>query len=270
MEEQTEAKKSQFYICAIVKDEHAYVREWALHNKSIGFDKIVLYDNNSSKPYDAELGDLMQHGFVEIRTWNKDSDTRQIDAYNDFVQSENWSETDYCAFIDPDEFIFFDKVKTVSEFIALYPDCAGVGLSWKMYNANGRIEPQKGIPMPEAYVTEFEYPEPRIKPLARLRYIDYFTSPHMFIPSNGLLITTNNEPILEKSPKYKDYTNGHIKHYLTKSWQDWIKRLKRGNVTKGIRTVDLFFVFNPNMEHLRYDLIKDLDFDDFPTIYSDK
>ena len=35
----------RYFICTMIKDEHPYVREWALHHKKLGFDKIVLYDD---------------------------------------------------------------------------------------------------------------------------------------------------------------------------------------------------------------------------------
>jgi len=259
-------KPGKYHICAVIKDEHDYIREWALHNRSLGFDQIVLYDNNSSKPYDEVLGDLIREGFIEIRLWPDNRWDRQVRAYNDFVWSGDWSRNDYCAFIDPDEFIFFDKAKTISEFLKLYSDYAGVSLSWRLYNANGRIETPKDIPTIEAYTTEFDFREPRTKPIGRLKNIVKFVSDHTFIPSRGELVTTGKQVIRGISADYKDFTNGHIKHYISKSWQDWVKRLKRGNMTKGLRTVDLFFVFNPDMEYLRETLTKNLNIKEFPTI----
>ena len=77
---------------------------------------------------------------------------------------------------------------------------------------------------------------------------------------------TNNQTIHGMNAKYCDYTNGHIKHYITKSWEDWIRRLKRGNITRGLRTVDLFFRFNPDLNIYREELTKNLNYLDFPTI----
>ena len=255
------------YVCAIIKDEHDCIREWAEHNKSLGFDKIVLYDNNSAKPYDAELGDMIKKGFVEIRPWIDDRWSRQIRAYNDFVRSANWAENDYCAFLDPDEFIFFDKERTVSEFMKLYSRYSGVGLSWRTYNANGHIK-TPSIPTVEAYTTEFEYWGARIKMIGRLSDIDNVYSPHAFKPKSPRppLVTTRGNLICGQDVRRSDYTNGHIKHYITKSWQDWVKRLKRGNFTKGLRTIDTFFEFNPDMAYLRDGLTKDLDCSEFHTV----
>ena len=259
-------KQGKYYICSIIKDEHEYIREWALYHKSLGFDKIVLYDDGSSRSYDLELGDLILSNFIEMRNWSGDQWSRQSRVYNDFVGSGKWEENEYCAFIDIDEFICFDNVKTIDDFMYLYNEFAGVGLSWKMYNANGHIKAPKGISTIDAYTTEFNYKEPRIKVIGRLKDILTFPSVHHFTPKRGRLVLTNNYTIYGMKDSYCDFTNGHIKHFMTKSWEDWVKRLKRGNITRGIRTVDLFFRFNPDLKPFREELIKNLNFNEFPTI----
>lgn len=247
-----------YYVCAIIKDEHEYIREWAEHNRKIGFDKMVLYDNNSCAPYDEELGDMIKDGFIEMRPWEDRRWSRQLRAYSDFLYSAEWDKEDWCAFIDADEFIYFEKVKTISEFVKIYDSYAGVGLSWKMYNADGHIKTPKGLPLAKAYTREIDSWEPRIKIVARLSEISCIASPHCIIPTRGEIVTTGFTPILEQNPEYLDYSNGHIKHYITKSWEDWVKRLKRGNITDGLRTVETFFKLNPEMEYLREELTKSL------------
>lgn len=233
--------QGKFYICAIIRNEHPYIREWALYHRKLGFDKIVLYDNNSSRPYEEELGDLLRDGYIEMRRWPCEQWSRQVRAYNDFVRSGEWGENDYCAFIDVDEFLFFDRADGIAAFMSCYEEYAGVGLSWKLYNANGHIQAPKGISTMEAYTREFDYFEPRIKVIGRLKYIQTFPTAHHFIPLKGSLVATDNSPIHGMSGKYCSYINGHIKHYITKSWEDWVRRLKRGNITRGLRKEETFF-----------------------------
>ena len=33
-------------LCVIVKEENCYLEEWINYNKLLGFDKILIYDNN--------------------------------------------------------------------------------------------------------------------------------------------------------------------------------------------------------------------------------
>lgn len=54
-------------------------------------------------------------------------------------------------------------------------------------------------------------------------------------------------------------TNIVLDHYFTKSWEDWVLRLKRGNITQNasaLRTVDAFFQYNPELLPYRDELVK--------------
>ena len=36
-EKSIKLNKEKFYICTMIKDEHPYIREWALYHKNLGF-----------------------------------------------------------------------------------------------------------------------------------------------------------------------------------------------------------------------------------------
>jgi len=267
--------EKHFYICTMIKDEHPYVREWALYHKSLGFTKMFLYDDKSSHPYDDELGDLIESGFIEIRQVNDNRRSRQVRVFNKFIHSRDWGEEDWCAFLDVDEFLSIDGGENIEKFLEPYKPYAGVMLIWKNYNANSRVETPKGISTMEAYTEEIQNPfiGPQMKPIAHLKYVNCFLrGPHYFNPVSGKIIVSTEEKEFGEATGYmyaRSYKGAHIKHYITKSWEDWIRRLKRGNVTTGIRTVETFFNLNPDLNRRKDELIKDLDYDEFPTIKKD-
>lgn len=139
-----------------------------------------------------------------------------------------------------DEFLFFDRADSAVAFMPCYEEYVG-GLSWRMYNANGHIRAPKGSPTMECYTREFDYFEPRIKVSGMLKYGQTFPTAHHFILLKGSPVATDNSPIHRMSEKYCSYINGHSKHSLTKSREDWVKRLKRGNITRGLRKEETFF-----------------------------
>lgn len=198
------------YVCAIVKDEHEYIREWILHNLSIGFEKIVLYDNNSSFSYNGVLGDKIREGSVELRFWTDMGWSSCVRAYNDFVLNGNWHENDWCAFINVDEFIYLDNCKTVFEFTDLHKNYAGVECYIKNYNINSRIINLKEKSISDAYTQECEIFEAKIKFLTRLMDIEYISSPYCIISK-------------KKHLKTKD-----IFRLLT---QEFIRGIKNENIT---------------------------------------
>src|SRR5262249_47712081 len=95
---------TRVYVAAIIKDEHADINEWVEYNESIGVEGITLYDNDSSRGYETELASYLKSGYVEIRAWHTTDPFRQRAVYNDFGYRD-WDDDDWCAFIDPDEFI---------------------------------------------------------------------------------------------------------------------------------------------------------------------
>jgi hypothetical protein len=55
------------------------------------------------------------------------------------------------------------------------------------------------------------------------------------------------------------YDKIYIRHYITKSWEEYIwKRKTRGYFVGKIKTLDCFFDINPDMCHLKTKLIEDL------------
>ena len=103
---------TKLYICAIMRNEHKYIREWVEHHIQIGVSHFYLYDNESTKGYADEIGDYLANGTVEIKYWPDSMNTerasrnnKQISAYNNFISSRKWCDNEWCAFIDLDEFI---------------------------------------------------------------------------------------------------------------------------------------------------------------------
>lgn len=108
-------------ICAIIKNENLYLREWVEYHKKLGFDKIMLYDNNpSGGEYPQQvIGDYVMDGFVDVYNardlpWNFESDGVVLDlqtcVYN-LCRVRNSKEIQWMAFIDIDEFIVIEETE---------------------------------------------------------------------------------------------------------------------------------------------------------------
>lgn len=124
------------YLCGIGRMENHYIREWVEHYKSIGFDKIILYDNN----YDGEdsfedvIQDYINYGFVDIINY-RNRVACQYDAYDNCYKTYS-SECDWIAFFDVDEFLILEQYSNIHDFVsqAVFYDCDGIRFCWKNYN----------------------------------------------------------------------------------------------------------------------------------------
>lgn len=56
-------------LCCCVKCENRYIREWVLHYRQLGFDNIVIYDNNDigGERLEDVIGDQISDGFVILK-----------------------------------------------------------------------------------------------------------------------------------------------------------------------------------------------------------
>ena len=58
-------KKCYAAACAMVKDEPD-LREWAAYHLAVGFEHLLIYDNESRIPVSVVLGDFIAAGFVTV------------------------------------------------------------------------------------------------------------------------------------------------------------------------------------------------------------
>lgn len=127
----------QSIICAIAKNENAYLYEWATYHLALGFSHIYLYDNND---VDGEqITDVLNADeFIGKITIIDVRGQKYIQkrVYNDCYRTRAF---DWCAFIDIDEFIVLEKNKNISEFLRNFTYHDAIYLNWKCYGDSGHV-----------------------------------------------------------------------------------------------------------------------------------
>ncbi|MCD2341317.1 glycosyltransferase family 2 protein [Ideonella azotifigens] len=132
------ANRASCTLCLIAKNEGRYLLEWVAYHRLLGFDRIVIYDNDSDDDTAALLAPLQQHGLLERRLWSLGAtESPQTTAYADALSR---SETDWMLFIDADEFLVLHQHETVAEFLADHHADLGIGVvvvNWRLFGDNG-------------------------------------------------------------------------------------------------------------------------------------
>lgn len=241
-----------------MKNEHYHLKEWIDYHISIGIERFFLLEDVGSIPHDDIVnayGDkiVLERACDEKWRWlNRNLKSKQEDVYNYFLIN-HCNEYDYVAFIDCDEFIFFnegyDLQKLLNEHIN---DKNGFVLYWKNYDANGNITPQKSLI--ESCTREntmcYQNNEVPFKTFMNLRK----PSVMLFIHNGRNVFTTTGKIPNEKEP---DYSKAWINHYFTKSWDEWCDRfISRGDLVVGNRKMDEFFTNNSDMIPLKKELME--------------
>lgn len=124
-------------ICAIAKNENAYLYEWAAYHLSLGFRSIHIYDNNEID------GENVADVFVGTEIENRIivHDVRGMKYMQKIVYQECYDKEkfDYCAFIDIDEFITLEDEQNIQGFLEPLKGWEAVHLNWKCYGDNGLV-----------------------------------------------------------------------------------------------------------------------------------
>lgn len=223
---------TKYYICAIVKDEQLYLYDWVKYHLSKGITHFVIYNNG-----DTQYENLKDINNVVFINWHYDdiNGNPQVAAYNDFIK--NHKENALALFIDIDEYLWGDL------------PCGGnIVLEDVTYDANGYLF-YDSKPVYERFTRESPY-----NMTCNLKTIVDLTNPGIFISchrTNALLKTIDGDVIPDHNIPHITSRRSYLRHYLTKSLEEYLQKMKRGNITKGIRTFDYFFKVNPDMIPLK-------------------
>lgn len=258
-------------LCCIGKMENKYIREFVEHNKSIGFDNIVLYDNNDidGEHFDDVIGDYITSGYVILKDW-RGKELAQIPSYTDCYNTYK-DEYDWIAYFDIDEFLYLD-CNNIKEFLSddMYND-RGINcirVCWKQFTDSNIIKAEGNYS-----VTKFNQyiPLDKDKYCAQTKIIIktqldniIFDSPHGVIYNKDCHITcvnTNGDlctnDIIINNPTWK---NACLNHYRFRTIEEYVLnkmvRLWPTTYMNGGKTglnLNLFFRYNTfSQEKLDY------------------
>lgn len=211
--------KKSVLIC-IAKDEDNYIEEWIDYNHKIGFDEIVIYENdwrcNINRPF------LKKIPYDGLR--------KQMEVYNHFI-SENKSNYEWAAFFDCDEFLVLKKHNDVNSFLDEFNNPSGIGINWQFFGANGKENrDENSNSLLKQFTIKQKDVDRHIKTILKLS-----SGGRMVLPHNP------NVPIMDTNKKFfvgpyndkGDIEIAQLNHYHHKTLEDWMIRCNRGQSDNG-------------------------------------
>jgi hypothetical protein len=207
-------------LVCIAKDENQYFDEWIRHHLKVGFDRVIIYDNNSKEAIEiaADLNNL-----VDIIQWNDSDFGSQSRAY--MHACKRYENYQYLAFFDVDEFYMSTGMDIKADLINLNNPIA-LGIYWRIY---GNPEPFETRQPVESY--NYWHRDKHIKSIIQPNYIKSFPDPHkaeLIDEKKGMYIDENNNQIL--NPIGLHTSNSiWIKHVFTRSRQEFAEKMQRGD-----------------------------------------
>ena len=229
--------ETELAIAAIMKDEGPYLREWIEYHKIVGVGKFYLYDHASAdntfeilKPY-IENGEVIYQWVEEVEGQQKP----QLAVYNDALQKYR-NKSRYIAFIDIDEFLVSaskPKITDALSEIERKTPFAGLAVHWTCFGYNNHYTKPEGLII-ENY-TKNDRISIYIKSIVNPRAVVKFTdNVHIHVPQcffncrsineNGTLVDC---AVRDHSITALNMLDLRINHYITKSYEEYTKRLER-------------------------------------------
>ena len=222
-------------LCCICKNENNYIREWVEYYKNLGFDNIIIYDNNDIEGEHIEdvISDYINSGFVIVNNVRGKA-IYQLPAYNDCIVNYG-KQYDWIAFFDCDEFLCLTKKTNIKDYISEFPDeCDRIAINWMTMDDNDMIE-NDGRPVMERLTracpidVTWEYSSKlensHVKTILKCGKLEgrKFVNPHF---CTGIKCSLNNkgENINSLSPFVipVNWDNAYLKHFRLKTITEYL------------------------------------------------
>ncbi len=268
-------------ILTVIKNEQEYLDEWIRYHLNLGIDHIFIFediDSDSHKYITDKYKDNVTLNSIlivlnntekekaffvkEIKKWNVQHiyiKNALLYLRDNFGNLYNW-----CFVIDNDEFITLEN-NCLNNIFDLYKNYDAFIIRWKCYGSNGLINKpnylNKGLI--ETYINESiinDYiPKLDIDSWCKTCYNlksfkdEYFFNQHH---PNNKCNWCNTDYIKNTNFKCK---NIYLRHYITKSWEEYVSKIRqRGFTWGGSRDFDFFFKVNPEMNIYKEQLLKEI------------
>ena len=227
-----------------------------------GVDRIYLYDHNSTERMSRQVQDYIDSGYVVYHhftghhkrfvsgfssTLERFRQTAQGYAYGRCVRSHSKQHT-FMGFIDLDEFLVVRNLSLtgVNQFLQRYEDYGGVSVHWRVVGSSG-VRERPSAPVVQSYTQCMPmafHLHKQFKTFVNTGFGPVMQNPHRPFFSvdrpNAFLVDERFQRIKKGLTNRNTQEWMAVYHYVTKSWEDFSAKLKRGGGA-GVTRVQSFF-----------------------------
>ncbi|MFV1442618.1 MULTISPECIES: glycosyltransferase family 2 protein [unclassified Phaeobacter] len=127
-----------FTLVATAKNEGPSILEWVAYHKMIGFQNIIIYQNDSDDFTDEILKTLRDLGEISYFYNRAERGRHQVKAYKRAARQPEFRDARWVLALDLDEFLVVHTgTGTVGDLIDAVPDCDQIMVNWKKFGSAG-------------------------------------------------------------------------------------------------------------------------------------
>ena len=247
-------KQIKVCLCTVAKLENKYILEFVKFYKKYHIDKIFIYDNNdiNGEKFEDILFNYIKINFVEIIN-HRGEKRIQIKMLQD-CYNKNYKIYDWLIFFDVDEYIHLNNYHNVKDFLIKkkFNKCQSIYLNWIIHTDNNLKFYDKRILSKRftevAKNINYCYGKTILRGrIENLKISSTHTLDKHIGRCNGFGKIIKMKSISCKVPDYKYF---YIDHYYSKSTEEFIYKLNKGDAIVDQNTknkyyrIKLYFRFN--------------------------
>lgn len=251
----------RYTLVATAKNEGPYILEWVAFHKLIGFDNILIFQNDSDDGTGRTLRILDEIGVVTYRYNPARAGMHQLRAYRRAAATKTFRRADWAIALDLDEFLHIHTGDgSLRALSAALPQADEVLVNWRRFGWNDQAK------ITDALVTQrftaTERPE-----IIQENFVAYKA---LFRPScfdragihrpNGPLIpegdlrVCNGSGLLQDAFRRRNYRStdpggrglAQINHYMIRDAASFVLKSARGSAHQAARDIDRRYWRNRN------------------------
>lgn len=223
-------------ICAVVKNEAAYIQEWLAFHLHSGVEHFYLYFNEDEEDTLRVVQPFVDAGLVTVK--HVEGGGLQAALYGQClarVKAERPT-AEWIAFHDVDEYLFRTDQGCMMELLATMNDRAALAVNWHMYSHSNHVLqlPRDQLLMESNVHTRFEEDPPgldvHVKSVVRVKHTVDCGQPHFCVYEPGWHAKDELGRIVEgpfnDPPTSPQQIRMH--HYNKRTLQDFLMKRLRG------------------------------------------
>jgi glycosyltransferase involved in cell wall biosynthesis len=239
-------------ICVIVRNEERGLLEWIAYHRVIGFDQILVYDNQSTDGTAEMCRKLAAAGVITYCFWPDPAPDYhigpQVPAYE---HAAAHCDADWLCFLDADEFLVLEHASSIAEWLVM-AGRAGmpIALNWKIFGSSGEDEAGIGM-VTDRFVRrglhglDVNRHIKTVGPAAALRagarvhvhgWVLEFAENLYYVDPLGEKVTVESCTFVTP-PRWR---GAWVNHYIVKSRQEFEEKRLRGKATHAVHAADKY------------------------------